>query len=245
MSDDTQFEAMVPRQEAGIAPIGRLRAELVEAKEGKSIPRLQRVIGAATVAAEAQRRVARLAERGNEPVEIVGAAREGARQAATVQLEAMAAAGRIIQEKQESGEIAKQGDFPRGGAEIPRRGNTEPPKRMEADLGISHSSSHRWQRIGDIPDEVREEYVQGAASKNQDVTMSGLLRFANPKPEPESRDNMEVAYDDVVRHLSEAMRYDPKVMAAHANLTKRKTQFKKLMDSMRDWIEKTDAVLGR
>lgn len=235
---------MVPRRHDNVVPLSKLRAELAEAKAEKSLPRLQRVIGAATVAAEAQRRVARLADGEGSPAEIVDAAREGSRQAATVQLEATAAAGRLLREMAESGQRQAHGQ---AGARFMNQASSleaksELPPSL-ADLGVPHANASRWQKVGAVSDEIREEYVEKASAEDQDITVAGLLRYANPKPEPKERTSLEASYDDAVRLLSQLLRYDSAALAGHAGNTKRRTQFRKLIEQLRSWADKTDAIL--
>jgi len=258
MSDEAD-KLVERRQRDAIAPVDHLRTELVEAKKARSIPRLQRVIGAATVAAEAQRRVARLAAGEGMPQEVITAANEAANEAATVRLEAQAEAGRILREMRDAGQVMdrpgpKPGVWQGAGANRrPRDSGSEPeimtvPEAMGAGGDISVSAAEDMartvRRVADIPDEVREQYVAQAKRDGNEITTKGLLRYAAPpKPEPEGRDGLEVAYDAVVKLAGELLRYDSKSMAAHANNTRRRTQFKKLMDSMRDWVEKADAIV--
>jgi hypothetical protein len=238
---------MVPRQEEGLVPIGRLRQELAEATTARSIPRLQRVIGAATVAAEAQRRVAKLAAGSGHPAEIVEAAREGASAAATVRLEAEAEVGRILRTMAENDERQRRGhpqsDKPKMAelmGESLREGEDEQNRRSRANV-----RALQWQKVGDIPDDIRAAYIEEVKAKGSDPTTAGLLRYAAiPKEEPRERDNLEVAYDDVVRALSIVLRYDPGIMFGHASNTRRRTKFRELMDKTEAWIERAKRGFG-
>lgn len=237
---------MVSRQADNVVPLGRLRAELAEAKAEKSLPRLQRVIGAATVAAEAQRRVAKLAEGDAQPAEVIQAAREGSTAAATVRLEAETEVGRILAEMSAQGErltraegVSRRQDRQH---EIATSSKPSLAELIGGDPDVARANASKWQKIGAIPDEVREEYVKKVKDEGGDPSTAGLLRYANPR-EPKERTSVEASYDDTVRLLGQLLRYDAVTIASYASNTKRRTQFRKLIEQLRDWADKTDPIL--
>jgi hypothetical protein len=235
-------ERGLARQDSGaVMPLERLQAELTAATQARSVRGLQRVIGAATVAAEAQHRVAKLAAGEGSPQEVVKAAGDAANDAASVRLAAMTEVGRILREMVETGERAARGGD--------RRGTKPNPPTIDEVLGMEAARadwhSKRYQRLADVPDNVRTDYVDTVKERGGEVTTAGLLRYANPKSSETTheRDDLEVAYDKVVSLMGDLLRYDSQTLAAHANVTKRKAQFRKLMDRMRDWVERTDAII--
>lgn len=226
----------MPKPNTEIATVSKLRAELEEARTERNLPRLQRVIGAATVAAEAQRRVAKLADGHGSPTEIVEAAREGARQAATVQLEAQAAAGRLLKEMQITGERVG----PHEG-----RGKGSSSKLQLDDLGLERTASHRWQKVGDIPDEVREKYVEEASAEDRDVTAAGLLRYAAGPKEVTEREGQPIqeAYKEVMSLMSRLTNYRAAAIAAYASDSRSKTKFRQEIDRLEAWLERVRDIL--
>ena len=74
-----------------------------------------------------------------------------------VRIEAQAGAGRIIQEMQETGQLAKRGDFGTHFGRAPkvtlRRKDTldGPPRRQKTDLGLNYIGVHRWKKVALVP----------------------------------------------------------------------------------------------
>lgn len=233
----------MPRPKAEIATVSRLRAELEEAKAQKSLPRLQRVIGAATVAAEAQRRVARLADGQGSPTEIVAAAREGSRQAATVQLEAMAEAGRLLAEMKDAGILL---DGPGHPANSPEGGELPLRKVLGAksNSGAEHHAK-RWEMLSAIPDEIREEYLKDASVNDRDITATGLIRYAAGPKEATEREGQPIqeAYKEVMSLMSRLTNYRAAAIAAYASDSRSKTKFRQEVERLEAWLERVRDIL--
>jgi hypothetical protein len=163
---------LVPAGQVGgmamvLARISEAERSLVVARE---LPEIRRVQQAATVAEEAARRVARLAEAEGAPAEIVAAAKEAANQAAALRIEAQARAGQVLREMAGRGELAAHGGDRRSSSRS--RGST-----LNA-LGVSKFESSRWQQVAAVPVVTREAYVAEARADGGEVTAAGLLRYA-------------------------------------------------------------------
>jgi hypothetical protein len=237
---------MVERHDENVVPLDRLRGELAQATEAKSIPRLQRVIGAATIAARAQHKVAELAAGEGSPLEVVEAARAADNDAGGVRLAAESEVGRILQEMKEQGQISsgRQPD-----PEEPDPRSNSPRSTIPEILGGGPAGSYRraarMEKIANVPDNIRVEYVDKVREEGGEVTTAGLLRYAaGPKEQqPTERDDMEVAYDEAVRACNQLLRFDAKAIAAHATSTRRRTQFRKLTERLTDWVDQTNSIL--
>jgi hypothetical protein len=160
---------------AGLAGgVAAVRARISQAQlslvEARGLPEIRRVQQAATVAAEAARRVARLAEAESAPREIVAAANEAASEAAALRIEAQARAGEVVHEMAERGELATHGGD--------RRTESRSHAATLIDLGVTNSESSRWQQVAAVPVEVRRTYFDETRSAGSEVTTAGLLRYA-------------------------------------------------------------------
>jgi hypothetical protein len=151
-----------------LALISEARRALTEAR---TLPDIRRVMEAAQVAADAGRRAAKLAEAQQMAADVVRAAEDAANDAAAIRIEAQARAGEMLRQ------MAERGERDPGG-----RGRIESrPATQLDDLGVTKSDSSRWQRVADIPEPVREEYVDRTKAGGDEVTTSGLLRYADGK----------------------------------------------------------------
>jgi hypothetical protein len=220
--------------ETTLALLGTARHALVEAR---TLNDFRRVMEAASVAASASLRAAKLMQAQGIAEEIVAQASEAAREAGAVRLEAQAKAGEIIGQMRAQGELA-------GGPGNPQF--TGVPGIREA-LGASSDSGaehhvKRWEAVAGVPSEVRSAYVRQATDM---PTTAGLLRFAAEPRLADNRDTVELAYDDVVRALGTVVKYDPGLIAGHAAATNRKERFRKALARATEWLDSADHVYGR
>lgn len=246
-------EIAVPEAPSGpLAQIEPLKQELAKAVKTKDLPRLQRVIGAATIAAAAQRRVVKLASGEGQPMEVVQAANEAANEAATVRLEAQAEAGRILQAMKGRGELSP-GRQPDPEKPDPRSGSPRQtiPDLLGGNAAGAYQKAAEMARVAEVPDNVRAEYVDEVKDKGGEITTAGLLRFAKtsePKPEPEEPTvDTELAsmYNQVMRAMY-AITVNPnaEIMAAWAIDNKRKTKFRAALQGTADWVQKALEILN-
>src|SRR5215472_3209828 len=139
--------------------------------EARTLPDIRRVMEAASVAADAGRRAAKLAEAHGLAADVVRDAEAAANDAAAVRIEAQAKAGDLLREMQQRGELA-------------RRGQTKQDRMSQratfglADLGVSRSESSQWQQVAAVPPEVRAEYVKETRAAGEEVSTDGLLKHA-------------------------------------------------------------------
>jgi hypothetical protein len=148
--------------------IARARQNLAEAR---TLPDIRHIIEVASVATDAAKRAAKLAEAQQAAVEIVEAANDAANDAASVRIEAQAKAGELLREMLKSGKRAR-----RGGDHTSAM--SQPATKLES-LGVSRTESSRWQRVASVPPAVRHEYVDEARNARQEVSTAGLLRHAH------------------------------------------------------------------
>jgi hypothetical protein len=152
-----------------LAQISEAEGSLVVARE---LPEVRRVQQAATVAEEAARRVARLAEAEAAPAEIVAAAKEAANGAAVLRIEAQVRAGELLREMAQRGGRVRRGS----------PGMKSQPATSLDDLGVTKSESSRWQQVAAVSVEVRRAYVDEIRADGGEVTTAGLLRYAATGP---------------------------------------------------------------
>jgi hypothetical protein len=138
--------------------------------EAKTLPDIRRVIEAASVAADAGRRAAKLAEAQGLAADVVRDAEAAANDAAAVRIEAQAKAGELLRA------MAKRGERSSGRTYLESQRAT-PAQKLE-DLGVSKSESSRWQQVAAVPADTREAYVEDTKEAGGEVTTSGLLRHA-------------------------------------------------------------------
>lgn len=232
-------------QTTTLALITDARRALVEAR---SLNDFRKVMEVASVAADAARRASKLMEARGIAADVVQAANDAANDAAAVRIEAQAGAGRILREMADEG-IRSPGRQPRSENPDPRSGSLRPtvPELIGGDPAVAYQHSSRWQRVAEIPDNVRAGYVDDTVEKGGEITTAGLLRYAadpSERREP-TRDDLEQAYDDAARALAVILKYDPGILAGHASNTRRTTKFRKLVTGVEGWSQRVLASLGR
>jgi hypothetical protein len=178
--------AVARRPIAARAQVAAAVERVAEARRGLAeagtIPDVRQVMEAATVAADAARRVARLAEGQGTAAELVEAANQAANDAAALRIEAQARAGVLLEEMQDRGELAVRGQHRHvAGCDM-------------SDLGISRSDASRWRQVAAVPVDVRRQYVEETNALGGEVTTAGLLRHAGQR-EP------EVGVDPIAVHV--------------------------------------------
>jgi hypothetical protein len=156
---------------AGPAPGARTTLALISdarhaLAEARTLPDIRRVTEAASVAADAGRRAAKLAEAQGLAADVVRDAEAAANDAAAVRIEAQAKAGEMLREMGERGERKARGDA------------MSQPVTSLSDLGVGRMEASRWQEVAAVPPEVRSEYVKETKGAGGEVTTSGLLRHA-------------------------------------------------------------------
>jgi hypothetical protein len=171
-----------------LALISDARQALAEAR---TLPDIRRVMEAASVAADAGRRAAKLAEAQGLAADVVRDAEAAANDAAAVRIEAQAKAGELLREMGERGERAARGrpekrshtatfsEDPAGSASANHdEGQPQAARPSLASLGVSKSESSRWQRIASVPPEVRAGYVEEMKTAGDEISTDGLLKHA-------------------------------------------------------------------
>lgn len=249
-------------EETNLVPVEGTRALLTRARhalvEARTIQDFRTVMAVAGVAADAAKRAAKLMEAQGVAAEIVQSANEAANEAAAVRIEAQAGAGRILREMAESGERASSstaGSFgSRGGhakaGTTPDQDDAGVAGRTWAELqkeeGIDRTAAQRWQKISDIPPEVRSAYVRQVQDGGDEVTTKGLLSFAAEpsSPKESTRNDVEIAYDDVVALIGKLIRYNPEIISGHATTTQRRTKFRKLLSDAGEWVDQARGIFG-
>ena len=152
--------------QATLTLISAARSSLAEAR---TLADIRRVMEAASVAENAARRLAKLADAQRIADDVVEAAGQAANDAAAVRIEAQAKAGELLREMAEVGERA-------GGHHGGDRRSSR-SLRLET-LGITKSDSSRWQQVADVPAEQRAEYVEETKAAGGEVSTSELLRYS-------------------------------------------------------------------
>jgi hypothetical protein len=127
----------------------------------------------AAVAEDAARRVAKLAEAQRRAAEVVEAANEAANDAAAVRIEAKAKAGELLQQMAEGGGRSSGHTF--------QESQRATPAPTLDELGVSKSESSRWQQVANVPEDVREDYVEETKAAKGEVTTAGLLRHGGAR----------------------------------------------------------------
>ncbi len=143
--------------------ISRARHSLAEAR---GLPDIRMVMEAASVAKDAAQRAAKLAEAKRRAAEVVAAANDAANDAAAVRIEAQAKAGELLRQMAERGERKARGD------------SMSQAVTSLGDLGIGRMEASRWQHVADVPEDVRQEYVDETRAARGEVSTAGLLRHA-------------------------------------------------------------------
>jgi hypothetical protein len=215
--------------------------------EAQTLPDIRRVIEAATVAADAGKRAARLAEAERRAAAVVQAASAAANDAAAVRIEAQAKAGELLGRMSESGERhAQRGDHV---------SESQAATRSLSDLGVSKSDSFRWQQVAAVPPAVRQEYVDATTAALGEVSTAGLLRHASAGPrsgEPaglgsidhpriaaEARRRMRAVYRGVI----ELPGYRPEALVSALDQAEKRSLLRAL-GQLRAWIEDVTSELA-
>jgi hypothetical protein len=154
------------------------RQSLVAAR---SLPDIRRVMEMASVAKDAAKRAAKLAEAERRLADTVEAANDAANDAAAIRNEAQAKAGELLKG------MAERGERDRGHGD--RRSDSQAAIPKLGDLGVAPSESSRWQQVAAVPPDVRQEYVEETKAERGEVSTAGLLRWAadrvrDPLPQP-------------------------------------------------------------
>jgi Domain of unknown function (DUF4326) len=133
---------------------------------------------AASVAAYAGRRAAKLAKAHDLAADVVRDAEATAREAAAIRIEAQARAGELLKQMAERGERANRAG---GGPKAESCGATQ-----LRDLGVSKSESSLWQQVASVPPEVRAEYVEEAEAPVLDALHRAAPTWVSILPGPAS-----------------------------------------------------------
>jgi hypothetical protein len=149
-----------------LALISDARRALAEAA---TLPDIRKVMEAASVAADAGRRAAKLARARDLTAEIVRDAEAAANEAAAIRIEAQAKAGELLRQMAERGERAGGSH---GGDRRSSRG-----QRFET-MGVSKSESSRWQQVAGVPADTRQQYVEETKAAGEEISTDGLLKHA-------------------------------------------------------------------
>lgn len=57
-----------------------------------------------------------------------------------------------------------------------------------SDLGISHTQSHRWQAMAEVPESVFEQHIESVKARGDELTSAGVLRIAKEQRREEKRE---------------------------------------------------------
>lgn len=219
--------------------------------EARTLPDFRRVEQAAKVAADAAKRAAKLMEAEGVAAEVVKLANEAANDAAAVRIEAQAGAGRILRQMRVDGELAGRGN--RTGRNQFSEETTLPagiPKSLP-EIGVDDHDASRWQRVADVDEGVRADYVDATKADGGEITTAGLLRFAaaqqatgRPVDEPDVNTELERAYSAVADAMTTLAQFrNAGAIAAYAADSRRKSRFRGLVARTRAWVEEAEAVL--
>ncbi len=211
--------------------------------EARALPEIRRVLEAATVAADAARRVARLAEAESNAADIVAAANEAANDAAALRIEAQAKAGELLRAMADSG----RRDRGLGGD---RRSQSQPATVHLATLGVTKSESSRWQQVATVPADARFSYVEETKAAGGEVTTAGLLRHAAaPVPVAHAIDHFAIhamaqrQIRRVHQHLSRLHTYRPDALVA-ALKPRERDELITTLPKLRAWVADVEAQLA-
>lgn len=218
------------QQPTTLARISEARHALAEAK---TLNDFRKVMEVAAVATDAAKRAAGLMKAQGMASEIVQQAAEAANDAAAVRIEAQASAGQILREMPKN----------KGGGDHRLHSVSGEPPTLE-EIGVKPIQSHRWQKIADIPSEVRSAYVRKTVADDGWITDKGLIRFAaDPKPLKEDRTTVEDAYNEVCRLVDALTKFNAQAIAAHASGTRSKSRFRDRLSRLQEWANRADGVL--
>ncbi|HEY7202086.1 MAG TPA: hypothetical protein VIC57_17835 [Candidatus Dormibacteraeota bacterium] len=171
MTDSTPGLRVVPiaSEAAATATVDLIAAARRALAEARSLPDIRSVMEMASVAADAGRRAAKLAEAERLAAEVVKAAGDAANDAAAVRIEAQARAGELLAAMRDSGQ--RQGDG--------KRSHAATVSTLD-ELGVSKSESSRWQQVASVPADDRRAYVEETRAAGGEVSTAGLLRHSRP-----------------------------------------------------------------
>jgi len=93
--------------------------------------------------------------------------------ATEIELRAEREMGKLIQQKQEAGELAKHGDFQGNQWLVPDRNE---PKSTLSEIGISKKESMNSKRLAAIPEEKFEQKISELKSEKKPLTKTGFLK---------------------------------------------------------------------
>jgi hypothetical protein len=215
---------------ATLALIAAARRSLAEAR---TLPDIRRVMEAASVAEDAGRRAAKLAEAQRMAADGVEAANQAANDAAAVRMEAQARAGELLREMAERGDRKRAGETYQAGTSL-------------ADLGVTRNESSRWQRVAEVPEQVRQEYVEETKAAGGEVSTADLLRreaaAARPSPARRSIDHVAIGAEarknalKVYRELLSLAGFRPESLVSALD-DRQKKHLLRTLDQLSAWLE--------
>ncbi len=223
--------------------------------EARTLPDFRHVMEAATVAADAAKRAAKLMEAQGVAAEVVRQANEAANDAAAVRIEAQAGAGRVLRQMEESGGRRSRGgdQAKQAAANLPGLTDLIGERPRDGEDGNQNARARaaamakKWEQVAGIADNVRVEYVDKIKEEGGEITTAGLLRFAAKQDEaddePDAGDEMIRAYDAVMNAMTTLRRYRAGAIAAYATDSRRKTHFRKAVEQTRAWVESAQEIL--
>lgn len=130
-------------------------------------------------------------------------------------------------------------------------GVSSPPTLKQ--LGITPQESHRWQRIGSLPNEVFESYIQEGRQRRVELTTMRAVSLANrllkdrvqsvdAEPRPSGRAAQLVEFERIRRHLTNLVWLDPAVLNAAITPEDRQRMLADIR-RVRRWLVEFEAAL--
>lgn len=243
---EAQAEATERKPSTELTLVSDARRALVQAR---TLPDFRKVEAAAWVAADAARKVAKLMEAQGMASEIVKAANEAANDAAAVRIEAQAGAGRLIGQMREEGLL-------RTGAGRISPSDREKGVQSQADLFGGDQKAAEWaiqtyEKVANIPDNVRADYVDDTVEESGEITTAGLLRYARKLDQPDEEttesqvnDVLEARIKEVLLACQQIPAYNAKLIAGALLERKRKTPTLQAAKRLRMWTDEFLKYLG-
>lgn len=228
-------EELVPIPPREIALLSRVEQMLSEAN---TLPDLRLAMEAAGSISDAAKRYQRLLNAQGIASDAAIQAGKVAKDAAAIRIEAQAKAGEILKQmpKNPGGKPGVRAETV-SAQSLPTTAELlgRPKRNAEQDANL-------WKRMADIPSEVRSAYVR----QTDEVTTSGLLKFAKEPAEPrtDQREDMEKAYDEAVRLLTALGRLDLKILGGHAINTQRKLKYRRALEVAAKRIDEAMQLFG-
>ena len=160
-----------------------------------------------------------------------------------------------LRTQRNAGELLTELAKHRGGrpAETASRmeGVSSPPTLKQ--LGITPQESHRWQRIGSLPNEVFESYIQEARQRRVELTTMRAVSLASrlltgrelgvdAEPWPSGRVAQLAEFETIRRHLTNLVWLDPAVLNAAIPPADRQRVLADIR-RVRRWLVEFDAAL--